>query len=707
MAMADRWLAGLRDGNPDIRIDAIRQVDERSIAEQLPLLVSLLGDAEWRVRKAASARLKKCPPTPSLLESLLAAIVQDDNFSHRTAAMEVMVEYGSRESDAAVVVDALLDTLRTIDLEHRKFVIELLGQVASPRALAPLMAELREEDENHQLSTLDALARIGERSALPAMIDRLQHGTPQVRFAALSAIQQLADPTAVPAVVNALSQRPLRKLAMEIVGQLGDGSAVPPIWHWWLQGSDQEQTGALLAVTHIAQRVSAHDRSEVIAIVRRSYRADHRAPLMERLDSTDPRIQAASITVAGWVREPAALSRLVNLLGGDQAEPASRALSYMAAEHIDALLEQLPTATPTIYRALMQLLSETTDSRVLPVMREALASADGHVRRSAAMALAMHADVSSAPALVPLLSDPYPDVQEAALFALGWCRSAEVVGPVIELLTHASPAVRRNAVRALEALQAGEGSYHLSLALNDSDAGVRAAAIRALDALQIPTMTDHLLLALGDESATVRVAAVTALAGHVSSVPVERWVFLADDPDLWVRVAAARMAARSPDPQAARLRQRFLRDENGAVRIAALESMAERPEPGCLEEIRASLTSADPDVIRAALGAVASLATAMTRKEPGAPASPADRGGPLLDALTGDVLRCLTHESWIVRIESLRALARIDPSAARRESERHAVHDPHPKVRDVAHQVRAGLAEGLSPSTLERASGER
>jgi HEAT repeat protein len=476
---------------------------------------------------------------------------------------------------------------------------------------------------------------------------------------------------------------------MEALGHIGGGQAILPLWQWWTTGTAHERNQAIVALDRIMRRLPQGQHNELIDVLRRRYRPCHRADLLAGLEASDPIVQRAAISLAGWVREPEAVMPLVHVLGGELGGEAKQALSLMAAEHVGRLLEVLPRSTPTIYCALIELLAGTADPSVLPVMKEALTSIDPRVRRAATLGIAAQGDRDSAPALVGLLLDRDPEVQEAAVWALGQCRTEAAVASVITLLDEESPAIRVLAARILGLLQAAEGREPLARALHDPDPAVRTAAVVALDRLKdtvrgkpadtrgLAILNDHFLLALGDEAPSVRLEAARALQRREATLPVDWWQCLADDPDQWVRAVAARSAAGGTTRSA--MLHKYLRDESGAVRIAALEAVAEHPEAGDAEAIRDTLCNEDSDVVTAALTAL----SAMASHRPALVSESGDRPHHLHHLIDG-VLQTLLHPVWTVREAGMRALASLDAGRARRRLEQLAADDPHPRIRQEA-----------------------
>lgn len=686
------WISALHDSNPDNRIAAVEAVVRLPDPVRLPLLVGMLGDQEWRVRKTAANDLKRCRPTPLLLECLIAAIARSEDPWKRMTAIDVMVTLGATDGEDGPVMRSLLDALTTIDSEQRKFIVEVLGLLGLSAAVRPLIGELQTGNENLQVSTLDALAKIGDHHALPAVLERLRDGSASVRFAALTALHQLGDPSAEAAALKAMGDPVLRATAMEVLGNIGGALSVPPLWRWWTTGTAQERNTALAALDRIMRRLPHARRNELTGALRLQYRPEHHVELLARLASSEPDVQRAGISLAGWMREPASVMPLVHLLAGELGEETKQALSMMAEDHVGTLLETLSRSTPTIYRALIEVLAGTGHPSVLPAMQEALTSSDPLVRRTATLGIAAQGRRDMAPALVRLLLDRDPDVQDAAVWALGRCRNDAVVTSVIELMEHESPSVRVLAARTLGVSKTAQGRDPLARALHDPAPSVRIAAIVSLDGLgdgeSLATLTDHLLLALGDETPGVRLAAARALQRREATLPIDWWRCLADDPDQWVRAVAARSAASGGTAHAAAL-QAYLRDKSGAVRIAALEAMAEHPETGDGDGLLEAMRSDDPDVIAAALKA---LSARLVRWSAGRPP----------ERLFEAILQTLQHPLWTVRMAGMRTLSSIDDGRARPHLEQIEADDPHPLIREEAARL---LSAEAVPRSQTQATG--
>jgi HEAT repeat protein len=78
-------------------------------------------------------------------------------------------------------------------------------------------------------------AHLGDPQAIPALIQALGDSNRAVRAVAAEALGDLGDPQAIPALIQALgdSDREVRRASAEALGKLGDPQAVPALIKRW------------------------------------------------------------------------------------------------------------------------------------------------------------------------------------------------------------------------------------------------------------------------------------------------------------------------------------------------------------------------------------------------------------------------------------------------------------------------------------------
>lgn len=252
--------------------------------------------------------------------------------------------------------------------------------------------------------------------------------------------------------------------------------------------------------------------------------------------------------------------RLLELLALAEEEPELSAVQPYLTDH-----------EPSVRRAAVSVLTETTPPGTGPALATALADTDAAVRASAAASLRE---------LVETLT-PEPALRD----------------PLTHALAQSDPVVRAAALDVLRALRLGDAGL-FARSLGDPDISVRIEAIRALVSVDA---ADELVRAADDHSREVRVTAAKALA-TVGAVADRRNVAVApganadaDRRNLAVPSGAGDAPApdaTAADPVIAAL-DRLTEDADALVRGAAFASLAGTGCPAPLAE-RAVRAQADP-----------------------------------------------------------------------------------------------------------------
>ena len=97
----------------EVRRLAVERVSALSPEEAVPCLVERLGDASWRVRKAAVERLVASPDATRVVEALIVALGDGENTGRRNAAVEALVALGGR------AIPQLLAAMDSADVDVR------------------------------------------------------------------------------------------------------------------------------------------------------------------------------------------------------------------------------------------------------------------------------------------------------------------------------------------------------------------------------------------------------------------------------------------------------------------------------------------------------------------------------------------------------------------------------------------------------------
>ena len=639
---------------------AVAALAERIEPEALDLARTALGDDSWRVRKEAVEVLVAWPEPEEVIPSLVRALSQGGNAGLRNAAAEALCRFGER------TIEHLMAAASRSDRDTRKFVVDVLGRIGSPRAVSALMAALGDDDPNVRGAAAEALGTIGGAEAAAGLLAALERPDFFTRACALSALGQIGVRIPLERLRELYRERLLRREVLPALGRSGSLEAMP------LLAADLREGAAGIRETAM---------TSLVALVRATG-----APGLARV--------RAELGAAGG--EPAVQDAIARTLRSAHAEARRAAALCLGwtgvADHVERLVE-LADSDEETQEAVAAAVAEL-GARAVPGLRVAAAAADSSTaaRVFAFRSLADAGDRAAAALLVAALGDADPAPAAAAAAALGRLGDADAVEPLLAALARpdaADPdaivdalvliaerhpdAVRaplvgagaesHGALRVLAEIGREEDVALAGRALHAGDAAVRRAAVAAIARIAARTgavVVEPLRLALADEDAGVRAAAATALgaaAGGHEAAEALRHALTDEIAD--VRAAAAGALGRLGDGAAVPALRALTADPAGALAIAAIEALA-RLAPSDPGPFEVALRHPDPEVLKAALGAVA---------EGAGGAGGAAAGG----RVRREVLAALGYPRWDVRRAAAEAAATFGISSESALRERRQV----------------------------------
>lgn len=594
----DRELA-TQLASPDdaVRLHAVRVLG----AEDGPVdsLAGALGDASWRVRRAAAEGLAR-GRDDAAVRALLAAVRE----RHRdpavlNAALAALV--GARHEVVAPLAELL--GAADSDADVRTYAALALGLLEDRRAVPALLRALGDDDANVRFHATEALGRIRSREAAHPVAEVAESRDFAVAFAALDALALIAEPSVAPRLVPLLDDDLLQAAAAEALGRLGGEEAAGPLAGLLaVPDAPVPEVARALATLH-ARLEEAHGEGRLVEYaVRAVVTPSGVRALIDALARASDDERHGLVVVLGWLDADG----VEDALAGTLSQPGAR-------------------------RAAADTLARRGASAVA-ALRRALATDDDEARKAAAAALGRIGSPDAVPALLGLL-DAAPEVAVIAAGALGSIGDPRAFEPLVEHLDDAHAAVRQAAVAALDSIAHPDTPARVRLLLDDpsprvreaaariagylghsgslepvlarcedGDEAVRRTAVEQLAHAEDPRARATLLAALATGTPGVRAAAVRAL-GHVEPAHSLPAVLTAcDDADTWVRYYAARSAGRHRRAEAVPTLVRLVHtDPVPPVRIAALDALV---EIGAADGLAvAAPLAADPDTMlaRAAL----------------------------------------------------------------------------------------------------------
>jgi HEAT repeat protein len=202
-------VSALEGGSTAARRCVAKALGQRPGTAMVRALVQALADRDSEVRRAAARSLGDLKE-PWSLDALLAAL-RDPSGSVAQEAATAVGKIGDPRAVEALVAAARGQTGQGANLA----VVEALGKLADPRALAFLLQRLDHPDPRLVAAAALALGSFQDPQAADALIAKLEHAHETVRVAAANSLARIGNPMAATALTLALERAARRGLPEE------------------------------------------------------------------------------------------------------------------------------------------------------------------------------------------------------------------------------------------------------------------------------------------------------------------------------------------------------------------------------------------------------------------------------------------------------------------------------------------------------------
>lgn len=596
----EELLRQIHDENVETRREAVERVGGRGEDRYVPLLLLAMEDSSWRVRKTAVEVLFNDYPLEKYIDGLIRLLYLEDNAGARNSAIEALRRLGKKATMF------LMDAFKTPNKDVRKFLIDVLGEQRDHRSLPLMLDALKDEDENVRATAVEHLGKVGEVSVVDALIEILESGEIWTAYPAADALGRIGNRKAVPHLVEALKKKPLREPVLKALGRFADESTLGHIIPLLEDPSKNIQEQALRTLGTLYH--NGVNAEAITAEMKRILGGRTMELIIHHAWSMKKEVRISAILLLGLMRDDVAYGPLLELSHEEEfAEDVKNAFVFIGRNKPESLIRLFDTDDAHQLR----FICDVTDKIVSPVyydiLEKMLRNEDGHVRSIAAISLSRLRDGRAVEKIGPLMSDPYEDVQEAAVDALANLKSGLDTDALISSLRDGNEAVRRNTARLLGKIRSSEAVEELGFALKDEKIGVRKAAVDALSSIGTEDAVKYLTYALTDENPDIRISAVLSLGAIGRPGVADVLCILTADPDDSVRVAAAKSLGMAREKSAAKTLFGLLNDRSGFVVTAAIESLAAIGGNEAGSAITGMLASADREIRRTAIIALASF----------------------------------------------------------------------------------------------------
>ncbi len=404
-----------------------------------------------------------------------------------------------------------------------------LGQLGDKRAVGPLIIISLDEERSVREAAVEALGKLGDKRAVGPLLKMLSDGFSRITVRALEelGVSRTRMAGAYDEFITALlsGDPPDRRIAAEILGELGDKRAIGPLLE---KLSDEEKP---------VRRAAAESLKKLGA-------AETQMPdgYIKALSSSDETVCMEAAEALGRLGAKRAVGPLIERLlirrKGD-SRAVVEALGWLGAKRaVGPLLNKLSDPDPGVRQAVVEALGEFGDKRAVEPLLEKLSDLDPGVRRAAAESLKRSgADKTQmVDGYIKALSSSNKFVCMEAVQALGRLGDERAFEPLVGRLLDWHHGVSGAAAEALGKLGNMWAVEPLLWRLSDRDPGVRAAVAEALGKLGDKRAVEPLLGKLSDRSPAVYRAAARALK-RIND-PASVWPHVKDWIDYYITEAS-------------------------------------------------------------------------------------------------------------------------------------------------------------------------
>lgn len=417
-----------RDGDEEVRLQAVRRMasepeDPEDREALLGLLIEVMGDESWQVRKEAVAAALAWTDTHLLADKLVTAMSEPDDIGRRNAVIEGVMKLG------AVCIDYVLRDLAQKP-DYRKVLVDVLGTFGDKRVIPALGEALIDEDPNVRAAAMEQLASFTGDEVVPALRAALKSPDLLVVLAALDGLNRHHTHLMLAELLPLYEQLALRPAVMTALGFTADASATAMLIDGLIDKARGAREAALVALYRLHKSLS---REGQLVIERAAQGLDEmtvRSSLRALMEASAP-VRQATAALLGWTGRRELLRPLLLALGDSDttvAEAAGAALLNAGEDTLLKLCEMVPTLDPrsrgNIYRFFHRhaaaLGDGTLRQRVAGVLLDGLNDKNAPAALAATHALSMLGLATQEPRLAELVASggPVGALAQTALSAL-------------------------------------------------------------------------------------------------------------------------------------------------------------------------------------------------------------------------------------------------------------------------------------------------
>ncbi len=549
----------------------------------LPWLMRPLSDESWRVRKESIEGLSLLDPTPGLVARIVPLMDPERELTLRNSVVEVLERMGVK------VAPLLVGHLGVDQADVRKFLVDILGNIADPSTLPALAGLLNDPEDNIKAAAAEALASLGDPSVCADLLRAMEGSDDWVAYSIIGSLARLQCEQALPVFFQYLTNPFLAKPALTGIGAMGslqDGVRLTEMIPSLSRGAVKSIYPALGSIYR--RSVSRMDMEEAAQALTRAVRAAADETVLQFLTAqveVSDQLESRQnfLAVLGLIGGPVSLEAV---LGCVEDEALTRdvdlALLTLGRAEKGLILGLLDHPNPLVRQRGIGTLERLGGTDSLNRLYDLLEDESGHVRKDAAGAVSLLGNPGSVARLLPLLDDEYRDVAQAAaqaLVKLGQRSPLETASAITPRLASAPPAQKGLLIWILTEVRAPGWEKLCLRAAQDTEPEVRAAAVSCLKHSGDQAAVATVINSLTDEVPEVRVQAVMALEVMKSGEALQPLRAALHDHDPWVRAAAVSSLSVQPGADPRDLEE-LLEGEDLMMRTSVVDALGRMAAAG-------------------------------------------------------------------------------------------------------------------------------
>ncbi len=608
----DRWEEFLKSEDPDTRQMAVWELKTYPLEKALQPFMVLLGDEDWRVRKAVSEVLIE-KSTKEVIKALINALYDEENAGKRNTAMETLHKIGNK-----ILPFVLEELKKTTNYDVKLALISLLGDMRSDDAFNLLLNFLqRERDINLLSSTISSLSHYRKKETIPSLIHLLNHENPWIQFHCIEALGNLKEPEVLPYIIPLYKKPGLQKSVLDSISQINHISTITFLLDV-IKTEEKINLSAIHAIVNLYNAklpsiLKKRYQNIVVNKLREEFPREKIPQLFSIFISTPKQeVKRDILCIFAWTKEERALSFLIEALKDpDFSDLALECLTKYGKDAWNVAKEYLKEGEEEDFLVqILRLVKIWEVDEAIPFIINFLESPEFSLRYQALETLSAFPKKDLVVYVLTLLEDPSPAIQSLAVQILkNWGEKEEVLKDFIfkkvsKLCQGENPSLRINALQIFVSLK-GSGYFEILLkAAGDPNPLIRQQAIQLMGECKDERFSPTLIHALTDEEPKVRQQAIKALDTLKPEGAYEPLLSALEDPDFWIRANAAKVLGGYPKPQTLKALIHHLHIDIPPVKINCLESLGKLQDPKSLEVILEQLKYPDIEVKKAALQAL-------------------------------------------------------------------------------------------------------